>query len=254
MVKRALLLTVAGTLASVALELEVGGGPQREEFRGWVSYKGEAVDVKRDLALQDKTKYFVYLELRHSAKLGFIPLPDLRVEYLRMNTYGRGVVSRTFTFGDITVNANEPISTELRFHQLDLTFHYSPLKTEFLRGSWGFGTKVVDFKVKVRRENTGEEESESAVVPLPYLYAKAAGEVRFVHAFGEIKGLGVDGKNYFYDWRVGAGLHYDVKENLRISLDGGYRYQRYRIDDVSDVSADVRAKGAFGALSLRLSF
>ncbi len=253
--KSLLLLSLwGGIFAANAVQIEVGGGPQQEQFRGWIQYKGDRVDLKKDLHIKDQVKYFVYFDLRHKAKLGFIPLPDVRVEYLRMNSEGTGTVSKQFTFGALTVGVNDRVYTKFKFHQLDVNFHYTPLKSKYLKGSWGFGAKVIDFKATVRSQNTGQTETKSATIPLPFLYLKLAGEYWLFHLFGEAKGAGVDGKNYFYDWRVGGGVHYDLTENFRVSLDGGYRYQRYRVDDVDDVSADTRAKGGFGSLSLTFTF
>jgi len=249
-------LTVLGLLSVSAwsFELEVGGGPQYEQFAGWVQYKGDKVDLKKDLNIKDRTRYFFYLDFRHKASLIFIPLPDVRVEYLRMNSSGTGTVSKGFTFGILHVNAGEKVHTKFKFHQLDTTFYYTPLDLKVVKASWGLGIKLIDFKASVTRLLTRQTETRSATVPLPYLYGRVGAYLPYIHIYGDIKGLTAGSKNYFYDWKVAAGLHYDITKLLRVSLDGGYRYQRYRVDDIDDTSADVRSKGAFGSLSLTLTF
>ena len=128
------------------------------------------------------------------------------------------------------------------------------MRTKFLNLSWGLGAKVIDFKGYVKSLTTGQSDSKSATIPLPYLYLKAASEIWFLHGYAKGKGLTAGGNNYFYDIAGAVGIHYDFSSHFRVSLDGGYRYQKYRVDDVDDVSANVRLKGGFGQLALTLAF
>jgi len=252
--KKLVALGLLGCLGvAQALSIEVGGGPQVEHYRGWIQYKGNTVDIKKDLHLKDRTKYFLYLNLKHHAKLLFIPLPDVKFEYIRVNSDGTGTVNRTFTIGGVSFTVNDRVYTKFRFHQYDTLFYYTPLKLKVAKASWGFGVKVIDFYEKVTSLTTGKSESKSATVPLPYLYLGLKAKVPYLHASVEGKGIRAGG-NYFYEWLAKAGVDYTFKKRFTVSLDGGYRYQRYRVDDVSDVSADVRMKGPFAALSLKVSF
>ena len=240
--------------ALFALQIEFGGGPQQEQYRGWIQYKGDKVDLKKDLHIEDKTRGFGFIELRHKGKLGFIPLPDIRVAYLDVKSSGTGTVNKSFTFGILTVNVRDRVYSKFKFHQWDITFFYTPLRTKLLNLSWGFGAKVIDFKGYVKSLTTGQSDSKSATIPLPYLYLKAGSEIWFLHGYVKGKGLTAGGNNYFYDIAGALGIHYDFTSHFRISLDGGYRYQKYRVDDVDDVSANVRLKGGFGQLALTLAF
>jgi hypothetical protein len=73
-----------------------------------------------------------------------------------------------------------------------------------------------------------------------------------LHLEGEVRpisfvGVSFDGNwigyagSQFYDW-VGEVKIYP-KGNLFIGV--GYRYQRLKIDDVDDLSADIKVKGGF---------
>ena len=249
-------LTLLGLVGcSYTFEVEFGGGFQQEQFRGWIQYKGDKVDVKNDLHIRSKVKGFGFINIRHKAKLGFIPLPDLKIEYLAMKSDGYGRVNKTFTFGVVTITASDRVYSKFKFNQWDITAYYTPLKVKnILFASWGLGVKVIDFYAYVRSETTGQSDSKSATIPLPYLYGKVGAELKFVHAYAEGKAIAADSKDYFYDVKGAVGLHYDINKTLRISLEGGYRLQRYRVNDVSDISADVRAKGGFGDLALTLRF
>lgn len=248
----ALLLTIPSAL--FALQIEVGGGPQQEQFRGWVKYKGNEVDLKSDLHIEDKTKGFGYIDIRHKASLGFIPLPDVRISYLDVKSSGYGKVSKTFTFGAITINATDNVYSKFQFHQWDTTFYYTPVRSEFFKATWGFGVKVIDFKGYVRSQTTGQSDSKSATIPLPYLYGRLGVNYWLLHAYAEGRGITAGGNNYFYDIGGAVGIGYNFNKNFNVSLDGGYRYQKYRVDDVDDVSANTRIKGGFGKLSLNIAF
>ena len=75
-----------------------------------------------------------------------------------------------------------------------------------------------------------------------------------MHAYVEGKGITAGGNNYFYDVAGALGFKYKFNRFIAIPLDGGYRYQKYRVDDIDDVSANIRMKGGFGKLSLNFAF
>ena len=237
---------------SFGLNIEVGVGPQQEQFRGWIQYKGTSVDLKNDLHLQDKTRGFGYVIVRHKAKLWFIPLPDLRFEFLKIDTSGTGTLSKDITVGGITFTVSDRISTKVRFDQYDVTFFYTPLKVSLAKFSWGLGVKTIDFYYKVRSLTTGKESSKSATLPLPYLYGRTDFYFLFLRAFGEIRVL--PGSSYFYDAKAGGGVSFSIAPRLELFAHAGYRYQRYRVKDISDISSDIKIKGLFGQVGLSLSF
>ncbi|RTZ59706.1 MAG: hypothetical protein DSZ31_03445 [Gammaproteobacteria bacterium] len=186
--------------------------------------------------------------------MGILPLPDIRISYLDVKSSGVGTASKTFTFGAITVNATDTVYTKFRFNQWDLTFYYTPLRKRFLTASWGLGAKIIDFKGRVTSLTTGNSDSKSAVIPLPYFYAKLGSQFKFLKAYVEGKGVTAGGNNYFYDLVGAIGVGYKFTKTFGVSLDAGYRYQKYRVDNVSDVSANTRIKGGFGVFSLNFSF
>lgn len=250
------ILPLALCSTSFALQIEFGGGLQQEKFRGWIKYKGEKVDLKKDLHIKDKVKGTAFIDIRHKAKLGLLPLPDLKIAYLNVESSGVGTVSKTctFTFGSITFNVQDKIYSKFRFNQWDLTFYYTPLRKGFLNVSWGLGAKIVNFKGRVTSLTTGQSDSKSAVIPLPYLYVKVGSQFKFLRAYVDGKGVTAGSNKYFYDLAGAVGVGYKFTKTFGISLDAGYCYQKYRVDNVSDVSANSRIKGGFGLVSLNFSF
>jgi outer membrane protein len=250
---------LAGMVSSYAVDLiggiTVEGGPQINRYRGWLQYKGTKVDLKEDLHLKDKTQYFVSIDIKKGASLSLIPLiPNLKITYLKSETDGVGTIGKSITIGGITFTARDKIYSKVKFNQYDITLYYTPIDVGAANFSWGFGAKIIDFYEKTVSLNfPGLNQEKSATIPVPYLYLKVGLDLPYIHASAEGKGLKIGG-SYFYDWAAKAGVGYSFVHVLKLSFDVGYRYQRYRIDDVSDISSDIRLKGSFAALSLTFSF
>jgi len=232
----------------------VEGGPQINRYRGWLQYKGNRVDLKTNLHLQDKTQYFVGIDIKKGASLILLPfIPNVKITYLKSETDGTGNVTIPITIGGITFNLDEKIYSKVKFDQYDVTLYYTPLDIGLAAISWGFGAKIIDFYESTKSLTTGKSQEKSATIPLPYLYLNAGISLPLIKVFAEGKGLKVNG-HYFYDWAAKAALDFNFIPFVKLSIGGGYRYQRYRIDDISDISADVRLKGAFGEVALTIAF
>ncbi len=239
-----------------AVTISGGAGAWREKPSGWIEYTKDnlygtgvsattKVDVKDDLHISDETKVFGWFKISDVP----IPLiPDIKVKYTPMKFSGSGYATTTFTFGDITVPAGTKVDSKLEANQVDLTFTYNfPFIGKVgdkLNLQWGLNVKLIDGYAKVRYldpTSGWKEESKSATIPVPMAHLE--GEVRPVELFGlffEGNWIGYSGSQ-FYDL-VGEFKVYPVK---RLFVGVGYRYQRLKIDDISDVSSDLKVKGAF---------
>jgi outer membrane protein len=204
---RKFLLIPTLVTSSFAFQIEVGGGPQQEQFRGWIQYKSnDKVDLKNDLHIEDKVKAYGYVDIKHDLSLLFIPIPNLRISYLEMKSSGTGTVSKNFNFGIVRITAHDKVYSKFRFNQLDVTLYYTPFRNllKVFTFEWGLGAKIIDFKGYVKSLTTGKSDSQSATIPLPYLYGGA--EIKNpsfkgfgLRTFGNIKIFGIDNDKYFYD-------------------------------------------------------
>ncbi len=256
MVRKISLLSAGALLfgsSADALGLFVSGGPVVEQYRGWISYKGNAIDLKDNLHVKDQIRYFASVEFKHKISLLIIPLPDIRFEYLRVSSSGEGVVDKSFNFGNISIPYKDYVYTKFRFDQYDFTFYYTPLDVKLASVRWGLGAKFIDFYARIHSRTTGQTESKSVTVPLPYLYLGGKLNLLFLGASLDVKGLKV-GTSYFYDASAKVGVEKTFAKVFHSALYIGYRAQRYRVDDVGDVSSDLRMKGPFIALTLGFSF
>ena len=252
----ALTLFFAATSTAGAITISGGAGAWREKPSGWIEYTENnlygtgvsattKVDVKDDLHIGDETKAFGWF------KLSDIPIPlfpDVKVRYTPMRFTGSGYATTTFTFGNITVPAGTKVDSKLEANQFDVALTYNfPVIGKIgdkFNLQWGLNVKVIDGYAKVRYfdpTSGWKEDSKSATIPVPMAHLE--GEIRPVNLFGlsfEGNWIGYSGSQ-FYDL-VGEFKVYPVK-HLFIGV--GYRYQRLKIDDISDVSSDLKVKGAF---------
>ncbi|WP_163328909.1 TIGR04219 family outer membrane beta-barrel protein [Desulfurobacterium thermolithotrophum] len=255
--KKALFTVVAflaSTYASSALTIEGGGGAWREKPTGWIEYTTNTstaigtlttkthVNLKEDLHVSDKTKASGWFKIEHGIPL----LPDIRVQYTPMSFSGSGFVDGSFTFGDITVNETDYVESKFEANQIDVTLYYHmpflrTISNDKVDLKAGINVKVIDGYAEVKDITQGRKESKSATIPVPM--AHLSGKIRPIDLVGfEFSGnwIGYSGSQ-FYE-AIAETKVYPIK-HLFVGL--GYRYQRLKIDNIEDLSTDIKIKGVF---------
>ncbi len=263
---RKALLAVTALLISTsganALSISAGGGGWRENPEGWIEYTENNVygtgvtskthiDVDSDLNLETKTRGEGWFKIE-----GVPFIPDIKFQYTAMRFSGSGIVNTSFTFGNITVPSKSYVDSKLEANQADITLTYGfpfikTLTAGKFSANWGLNLKVIDGYVRVKYYNpatgTRGEDSKSATIPVPMAHLDF--ELRPIDLLGfEASGnfIGYGGSK-FYEYTV-EGKVYPVK-HLFVGV--GYRYQRLKIDDISDVSSDLKVKGMFAEAGFR---
>ena len=265
MMKRTLLsltLLLVSASGANALTISAGGGGWRENPTGWVEYTRNningtgvssktEIDVDNDLHLNTKTRGEGWFKIE-----GIPFLPDIKFQYTAMKFSGSGIVNTSFTFGNITVPSKSYVDSKLEANQADITLTYGfpfikTLTAGKFSANWGLNLKVIDGYVRVKYYNpatgTRGEDSKSATIPVPMAHLDF--ELRPIDLLGfEASGnfIGYGGSK-FYEYTV-EGKVYPVK-HLFVGV--GYRYQRLKIDDISDVSSDLKVKGMFAEAGFR---
>ncbi|NIA12412.1 MAG: TIGR04219 family outer membrane beta-barrel protein, partial [Nitrospiraceae bacterium] len=177
----------------------------------------------------------------------------IRVAYTPMKFTGSGKVNESYSFGKIIVNAKDRIDAKLRANQVDLTLAYDipfvqTATREKLNIDAGANVKIIDGYLRVNDETRNEEDSKSRTIPVPMAYVSGCFKpVNFASISASGNWIGYSG-NQFYDVSGEAKVYPLMMTNSKASslfVGAGYRYQRLKIDDVSDVSSDVKVKGPF---------
>ena len=92
---------------------------------------------------------------------------------------------------------------------------------------------------------TGSYSNTDYDIPIPYFYVSVI--TNFSHFRFSIEGKGlVYSGSYFYDWKLKNGVEY-----RRVFANIGYRYERLKIDDVENLSTDLKVKGIFGEVGVK---
>jgi len=236
-------LLLSGFLfSSMAVPLfngELSAGYIKQDPEGWVKYKGTPADVDTDLKIGSESSFFVKGKLEHPIPL----LPNVKLQYVRMNFSGDGEVQDSFTFGDITVAFNEKVKTKLDMDHYDFILFYNMPIINILPMvdvEFGLNVRVIDFYAEVQTSTA--KDSVSFTAPIPMLHGSIELKpVGFVSFLLESNIITFQGSSY-YD--LAGEVRFKPLRTLIMDLfiGIGYKYERLKIDDIEDVSTDIKIK------------
>ncbi len=235
-----LLLTSAVLLPAFSFAIGVEGsiGVWNQDPGGYISYKGDRIDVDGDLRYGKKTRPMSKLKIDMPS---ILPNIYLMATPSRFEAIGRKDVE--FTFGGEQFQGGVDFYSKTRLDHYDIALYYGipglkKLTNGVLSAELGLNVRVMDLYAKV--EQNDKSESKSVTVPIPMLYTGL--QIRPVNLLsieGELRGVAYS-SNHYYDL-IGR---LKVKPVKYVFLAGGYRYQELKID-VSDVKSKVKLKGPF---------
>ncbi|WP_457641474.1 TIGR04219 family outer membrane beta-barrel protein [Persephonella sp.] len=226
------------------IEGEVSAGYIQQKPSGWVQYKGDQVDVKDDLKIGDEDSYFFRAKLEHPVPL----LPNIAFQYVKMDFSGTGRITKSFRYGNKVVTVGDTVYSNIKMDHYDVTLFYNlpfvGLATAgILDIEFGLNVRVLDFKANVKTETSAIDETASVTAPIPMIYgAIEISPISLLSIKAEGKGVAYNGNSY-----------YDLSGELRIKpitiplavdffIGLGYKYERLKIDDIDDVSTDIKIK------------
>ncbi len=234
------------TVSAWALGLEVAAGVWQEDPNGFIAYQGDQLTTE-DLGFGQETKVY------GRAKVD-LPLVNLYFMVTPVKFEGTGNKVVSFSFGGKTFSANIPFDAELQLDQYDIGLYWGLpfLKTATKAASagqasfnleLGLDVKVVDLKARITQGTLSEEKTYT--VPVPMLYVGAGLEVWKLAFEAEARGISYDG-SYLYDL-IGRVKIVPLKFPLggKLFLEGGYRYEKIKLDDIEDVTGALEIVGPF---------
>ncbi|WP_051654706.1 TIGR04219 family outer membrane beta-barrel protein [Persephonella sp. IF05-L8] len=237
------IFTVSSAIAVPGVDGEISAGYIKQSIDGSGRYKGNDISVD-ELGLSDENSFFLKAKIEHPIPI----LPNIKLMYERMRFEGVGTVKNNYTFGNITITVNDRVYSKLRLDHYDAVLFYNlPFinLTQILDAEFGLNIRVIDFYAKVKDLTTGDEDSTSLTIPIPMIHG--AIEFKPVGYFSIL----VEGNGIAY----GGHHFYDITGELRIKpvqtlmakpfIGIGYKYEKLKIDDIDDVSANIKIKQPF---------
>ncbi len=234
------------SFAAPVVDGEFSFGLLNQSPSGWVRYKGDKVDIKDDLKIGDENSFFVKGKIEHPIPI----LPNVYLMYTKMKFSGDGKVKKSYTFGNVTVDINDRVLTDLKLNHYDIGLFYNLpfLKTISLgkiSGEAGLYVRIIDFKAKVVNKTRNKTDTTSATVPVPLLYLGfSVKPIDYLSIDVEGKAVAYSG-NYYYDLQGEVRIYPFSLGIAKPFISAGYRYEKLKLDDIDDTSADIKIKQPF---------
>lgn len=239
MKKNFLLLSLTASLGvelnADMLGLEVGGAYWATQTSGNVKYKGDSIDIQKDLGYKDFNTNFFWATLEHPIPF----IPNLKIQHTSFDNDASKVANVTFDNKTYTGT----IKSNLTLNQTDFIAYYE-LLDNWISLDLGINGKYIDAQVSMNSfGQTASSKDLNYVIPMAY------GKVKFQLPFS---GLSVESdvsyigynSNKFYDLK--GGVSYETKFGLGATA--GYRYEKLELDNLSDVYSNLEISGAYVGL------
>lgn len=241
MKKNIVLLSLCATFALSAsadtVGFEVGAAYWGAKTSGDFSYKGDTIDLEKDLGYGDKNTNFIWASFEHPVPI----IPNLKIQHTSFDESQSTNTNKVFdgkTYSGV-VNSN------LKLNQTDFILYYE-LLDNWVNLDFGINGKYIDGSVSAS-DNSGTTSASTKDLSyvIPIVYAKAKFDL-------PLSGLSVEtdvsyityADSDFYD--VKGGILYETSFGLGGTV--GYRAEKIKLDDVSDAYSDIEIKGAYAGL------
>lgn len=246
-----ILVLTTGIASAAGIELSVGVWNQAPI--GDIAHKSDTgqdnLSIKNDLKYSDETRVFGRVKI--DTPLLF---PNIYLMATPLRFSETGIKNTSFQFGNVSVAANVPFTSELKLDHYDIGLYYGvpALKTVtagILNVDLGLDVRVIDFQERV----TGQDslsgltvtDTNTVVVPLPMLYLGfQVKPVKWLAAEGEARGITYEG-NYYYDL-IGR---VKIKPFGPVFAAAGYRYEKIKLDR-DDIRVNANFGGPFGEVGV----
>lgn len=204
--------------------------------------EGTLLDIVDDLGIEDERTFEIRgaLQIKHGHKLrgSYTPLDyEGHVEDAR----------RRFSYGQLTVNRDEPLETRIKGAYWSGAYEF-----DFLKGPRGFlggtvGAKFVDIDTTIVATLQNQREQDTWRSPVPALGLITRMYTGRLSVEGEVSGFTLGDRGSLLEFDVAARLHISD----RLAASGGYRYLKVRGEDDRDF-ADVHLEGWHFGLEISL--
>ncbi len=215
--------------------VQLGAGVWSHSATGYVSDSADTIDLKSDLNLEDKQEGYFYIAVEHPLPI----IPNIRFASTKLSHAGNGIITSSKTFGGVTYNLNEAVSSTIILDSTDITIYYEILDN-VVELDFGLTARKLDGKIRIVGASTGVgEQTINETVPLVYL-AVGVHLPAGLTLNAEINAVSVGGVSYS-DFLVK--LRYGFIDMF--GVEGGVRTQKLTLKNIDNLDADISFSGLF---------
>jgi outer membrane protein len=218
-----------------------GAGTWQQGYGGDVTSGLTEVDVENDLGLDDDERNVVlYAGLEHPVPA----LPNIRAQYMKMDTSGDNLLDRTIEFNGQSFTVAEAINTQFDLTQTDVVFYYELLDNTV---SLDLGLAISLLEGEIAVQSTLASASAEFDEVIPMLYAKARVDLPLTGLW-----LAAEGQGISYDGNslVEYNAHVGYETEIGFGIEAGYRGIALELDTFEDVQqAEIDISGPYAALN-----
>ena len=240
MKKNIVLLSLSAILALGAsadtFGLEMGAAAWASKTSGNIEYKGDSIDLEKDLGYEDLNTNFIWASFEHPIPL----IPNIKIQHTKIEDTASKISN--VTFDNKTFSGN--VSSSLQLNQTDFIAYYE-LLDNWVNLDVGINGKFIDASVSVKDSATTPASNKNLEYIIPMVYAKARFDLPFsgLSAETDLSYISYEDSE-FYDFK--GGLLYETSFGLGATA--GYRMEKLQLDDISDVNSNIEIKGAYAGL------
>ena len=240
MKKNIVLLSLSAILALGAsadtFGLEMGAAAWASKTSGNIEYKGDSIDLEKDLGYEDLNTNFIWASFEHPIPL----IPNIKIQHTKIEDTASKISNVTFDNKSFSGN----ISSSLQLNQTDFIAYYE-LLDNWVNLDVGINGKFIDASVGVKDTSTTPASNKNLEYIIPMVYAKARFDLPFsgLSAETDLSYITYEDSE-FYDLK--GGLLYETSFGLGATA--GYRMEKLQLDDISDVNSNIEIKGAYAGL------
>ena len=239
MKKNIVLLSLCATFALSAsadtVGFEVGAAYWGAKTSGDFNYKGDTIDLEKDLGYGDKNTNFIWASFEHPVPI----IPNLKIQHTSFDESQTTNTNKVFdgkTYSGV-------VNSSIKLNQTDFILYYE-LLDNWINLDFGVNAKYLNASVSMDSAGVSASTKDLNYV-VPMLYAKAKFELPLsgLSVESDISYISYD-SSAFYD--IKGGVSYETTFGLGATA--GYRAEKLKLDDLSDVYSDVNIKGFYAGL------
>jgi len=205
--------------------------------------KGDNVDLKDDLGLDDELTYTVEVYAGGGNH-------HFSVMYTPLDYSASASISRPITFNGQAYQTNSVVDSSFKINMFDGEYRYDLVNLENALGGFSFGllgrVRYIDGETRMSSAELGEQKRTfTAVLPMVGAGLHIGLIANILEARVNGAWTGYSG-NQFYD----ASAEISVTPFPFLDIHAGYRVMKLELDDISDIYADVDCNGPFVGISI----